>query len=178
MFKSIVSDARDWTLFGDKRLGEASSDCTGIVACGVCGNLLACSAVASYQSEPMASWLAHDRFWSSSSRFVPRLGRRPSHRYGNDPGPRQIKFLTHLLKYLKYAKKDRLIFKAYEGKRDHESYIAHLQLHFQCDADLGGNLDNGHSQTSYLGLYAGAALIKGVFRHQLLSQRSNRLHTR
>ena len=79
-------------------------------------------------------------------------------RYGNDPGPRHIKFLTHLLKYLKYAKKDRLIFKAYEGKRDHESYTAHLQLHFQCDADLGGNLDNGHSQTSYLG-YLGGDLI-------------------
>jgi hypothetical protein len=35
-------------------------------------------------------------------------------RYGNDPGPRHIKFLTHLLKYLKYSKKDRLIFKKYD----------------------------------------------------------------
>ena len=26
-----------------------------------------------------------------------------------------------------------------------------LQLYFQCDADLAGNLDNKHSQTSYLG---------------------------
>ena len=26
-----------------------------------------------------------------------------------------------------------------------------MQLHFQCDADLGGNRDNDHSQTSYLG---------------------------
>ena len=33
-----------------------------------------------------------------------------------------------------------------------------LQLHFQCDADLGGNLDNHHSQTSYLG-YLGKDLI-------------------
>jgi hypothetical protein len=30
MFKSIVADAREWTLFGNKRLGEASSDCTGV----------------------------------------------------------------------------------------------------------------------------------------------------
>jgi hypothetical protein len=33
-----------------------------------------------------------------------------------------------------------------------------LQLHFQCDADLGGNRDNLHSQTSYLG-YLGGSLI-------------------
>jgi hypothetical protein len=38
-------------------------------------------------------------------------------RYGNNPGPRYIEFLKHLLR-------------------------------FQCDADLGGNLDNKHSQTS------------------------------
>lgn len=31
-----------------------------------------------------------------------------------------------------------------------------MQLRFQCDADLGGNLDNGHSQTSYLGYFAGS----------------------
>jgi hypothetical protein len=48
-------------------------------------------------------------------------------RYGNDPGPRHIQFLTHLLKYLKYAKKDRLISKAYDGPCDHASYTAHLQ---------------------------------------------------
>jgi hypothetical protein len=52
---------------------------------------------------------------------------------------------------------DRLIFKKYDGKRDHTSYTAHLQLYFQCDADLGGNLDNDHSQTSYVG-YLGSDL--------------------
>jgi hypothetical protein len=30
-----------------------------------------------------------------------------------------------------------------------------MQLHFQCDADLGGNMGNDHSQTSYLGYLAG-----------------------
>ena len=33
-----------------------------------------------------------------------------------------------------------------------------LQLKFQCDADLGGNQDNGHSQTSYIG-YLGESVI-------------------
>jgi hypothetical protein len=33
-----------------------------------------------------------------------------------------------------------------------------LQLSFQCDADLAGNLDNYHSQTSYLG-YLGGQLL-------------------
>ena len=35
---------------------------------------------------------------------------------------------------------------------------AALQLSFQCDADLAGNLDNMHSQTSFLG-YLGSQLI-------------------
>jgi hypothetical protein len=30
MFKSIVADAGEWTLFGNKMLGEVSSDCTGV----------------------------------------------------------------------------------------------------------------------------------------------------
>ena len=30
-----------------------------------------------------------------------------------------------------------------------------MQLYFQCDADLGGNRDNDHSQASYLGYLAG-----------------------
>ena len=30
-----------------------------------------------------------------------------------------------------------------------------MQLHFQCDADLGGNRDNDHSQTCYLGYLEG-----------------------
>jgi hypothetical protein len=76
-------------------------------------------------------------------------------RYSNNPGPRHIVFLKHLLRYVKYAKKDRLVFKAHNGCKDINTMTAHLQLHFQCDADLGGNLDNNHSQTSYLGYLAG-----------------------
>jgi hypothetical protein len=30
-----------------------------------------------------------------------------------------------------------------------------MQLSFQWDADLGGNVDKGHSQTSYSGYFAG-----------------------
>ena len=33
-----------------------------------------------------------------------------------------------------------------------------LQLKFQCDADLGGNHDNHHSQTCYLGYLAGSLI--------------------
>lgn len=76
-------------------------------------------------------------------------------RYGNDPGPRHILFLKHLLRCVKYAKKDRLIFKAHTGPKDMKTMTALLQLSFQCDADYGGNLDNDHSQTSYLGYLAG-----------------------
>ena len=66
-------------------------------------------------------------------------------RYGNNPGPRHIEFLKYLLKYCKYAKLDRLKFPT-----DIKSMTQALQLQFRCDADLGGNQDNGHSQTSYI----------------------------
>ena len=79
-------------------------------------------------------------------------------RYGNNPGPRHIEFLKHLLKYCKYSKMDRLKFHTHDGPWDIETMTAILQLHFQCDADLGGNLDNGHSQTSYIG-YLGTSVI-------------------
>ena len=49
------------------------------------------------------------------------------------------------------------MFKTHDGPYDIKTITAKLQLKFQCDADLGGNLDNGHTQTSYryLGFLAG-----------------------
>ena len=72
-------------------------------------------------------------------------------RYGNNPGPRHIEFLKHLLKYCKYAKLDRLKFAAHDGPTDMKTMTQVLQLKFQFDTDLGGDQDNGHSQTSYIG---------------------------
>ena len=77
-------------------------------------------------------------------------------RYGSNPGPRHIEFLKHLLQYVKYTKKDRLKFRTHDGPTDIETMTKSLQLSFQCDADLGGNKDNLHSQTSYLGYLAGS----------------------
>jgi hypothetical protein len=79
-------------------------------------------------------------------------------RYGNNPGPRHIEFLQHLLRYAKYSKADRLKFHTHDGPYDIETMTPLLQLMFQCDADLGGNKDNGHSQTSYLGYLAGSLI--------------------
>ena len=79
-------------------------------------------------------------------------------RYGTNPGPRHIHFLKHLLRYCKYAKSDRLKFTTHNGPYDITTMTARLQLKFQCDADLGGNLDNFHSQTSYLGYLAGSLI--------------------
>ena len=75
-------------------------------------------------------------------------------RYCNNPGPRHIHFLKHLLKYVKYARLDRLKFHAHDGPKDIATMTAILQLRFQCDADLAGNKDNQHSQTSFLGYLA------------------------
>jgi Reverse transcriptase (RNA-dependent DNA polymerase) len=79
-------------------------------------------------------------------------------RYCNNPGPRHIEFLKHLLRYIKHTSKDRLMFCTQDGPTDLVTMTAALQLSFQCDADLAGNLDNKHSQTSYLG-YLGGQLI-------------------
>ena len=79
-------------------------------------------------------------------------------RYSNNPGPRHIAFLKHLMRYVKYSKDDRLIFRSHKGPKDIKTMTALLQLRFQCDADLGGNLDNCHSQTSYLGYLAGSLI--------------------
>jgi hypothetical protein len=76
-------------------------------------------------------------------------------RYGNNPGPRHIEFLKHLLRYAKYSKADRLMFRTHDGPTDLMTMTDLMQLRFQCDADLGGNLDNKHSQISYLGHLAG-----------------------
>ena len=37
-------------------------------------------------------------------------------RYGNNPGPRHIEFLKHLLRYAKYSKADRLMFRTHRPK--------------------------------------------------------------
>ena len=50
------------------------------------------------------------------------------------------------------------MFCTHNGPTDITTMTALLQLSFQCDADLAGNLDNMHSQTSYLG-YLGGQLI-------------------
>ena len=79
-------------------------------------------------------------------------------RYGNNPGPRHIMFLRHLLRYVRTSRTDRLIFKTHDGPYDINTMTSILQLYFQCDADLAGNIDNKHSQTSYLG-YLGDSLV-------------------
>ena len=82
-------------------------------------------------------------------------------RYCNNPGPRHIQHLKHLLRYIKYTKCDRLMFHRYTGPMDWKSILAHTQLRFKCDADLAGNLDNRHSQTSFIGYLAGDVICYG-----------------
>jgi hypothetical protein len=77
-------------------------------------------------------------------------------RCGNNPGPRHIEHLKHLVRYAKHSKDDRLKFRTHDGPTDTDTMTPLLQLRFQCDDDLGGNLDNRHSQNSYLGCFAGS----------------------
>ena len=79
-------------------------------------------------------------------------------RYGNNPGPRHIEFLVHLVKYVRSTKNDRLKFETHDGPMDIKTMTSLLQLRFQCDADLASNPDTLHSQTIYIG-YLGTSLI-------------------
>lgn len=79
-------------------------------------------------------------------------------RYCNNPGPRHIEFAKHLLRYVRTSKTDRLKFNTHDGPIDIDTMTSALQLKYQCDADLAGNLDTRHSQTSYIG-YLGDQVI-------------------
>ena len=57
-------------------------------------------------------------------------------RYNNNPGPRHIQYLKHLVRFVKYSKKDRLIFRTSDGPYDIQTMTDVLQLRFQCDADF------------------------------------------
>ena len=50
------------------------------------------------------------------------------------------------------------MFHTHDGPTDIGTMTKILQLRFQCDADLGGNLDNGHWQDSCIG-YLGKSMI-------------------
>ena len=79
-------------------------------------------------------------------------------RYGNNPGPRHIDFAKHLLRYVKNSKGDRIKFETHDGPRDIQTMTDLHQLRFQYDADLAGNPDNSHFQTSYLGCLGGSLI--------------------
>ena len=53
---------------------------------------------------------------------------------------------------------DRLMFHTHDGPTDIDTMTKILQLWFQCDADLGGNLDSGHSQTAYTGYLSNSVI--------------------
>ena len=75
-------------------------------------------------------------------------------RYCNDPGPRHIFFMKHLLAYMKGIRFDEIIFPSHAGPYDIETMTALLQVSFYVDSDLGGNKDSGRSQTCYIGFLA------------------------
>ena len=67
----------------------------------------------------------------------------------------QYEFFQHPLRYAKYSKADRLMFRIYDGPKVIKTMTDLMQFLFQCNADIGGNLDNKHLQTNCLGYLAG-----------------------
>ena len=72
-------------------------------------------------------------------------------RYCNNPGKRHVEFLMCLIRYCEYSKNDRLKYYGHKGPYDVETMKSLIQLRYQCDADLAGNLDNLHSTSSHIG---------------------------
>ena len=79
-------------------------------------------------------------------------------RFSNDPGPRHIFFLEHLLSFVKGARYDEVEFPSFDGPYDITTMTARLQSSWWTDADLGGNIDTGHSTTCFFGK-VGQAII-------------------
>ena len=72
-------------------------------------------------------------------------------RFSNDPGPRHIMWIKHLVAFVKGARFDEIVFPTHTGPYDITTMTARLQSAWWTDADLGGNIDNGHSYTCYIG---------------------------
>ena len=90
----------------------------------------------------------------------------------------RYEFIKHALRYAKYSKADRLMFRIYDCPKVIKTMTYLMQFLFQCDADLGDNLDNKHSQTNCLGylasiLYAGVVPIKSTLVVKVSSADSN-----
>ena len=63
-----------------------------------------------------------------------------------------IIIMNVLVQHSLYSKLDRLLqFHTYDELADSGTMLQVLRLRFQCDADLGDNQDNGHSQTAMCG---------------------------
>ena len=76
-------------------------------------------------------------------------------RYCNSPGKKHIEFMKHLLCYVTWTARDRPAFRAHPGPRTEQQIRDDVTLVFYADADLGGNPDNMHSQTSCIGYCCG-----------------------
>jgi hypothetical protein len=77
-------------------------------------------------------------------------------RYCNDPGPRHVFFLQHLIRYMKGIRFDIIVYPPHLGPYDIDTITPMLQVGFDVDANLGGNLDNGRSQQCYMGFIEGS----------------------
>ena len=86
-------------------------------------------------------------------------------KYCNNPGRRRVEFLLCLVKYCEYSKDDQLKFHTHPGLYDAEIMRPLTQAHFQCDADLAGNLDNSHSTSAHIG-YIGLSVVSFTSKTQ------------
>jgi hypothetical protein len=74
-------------------------------------------------------------------------------RFCNDPGPRHIFFLQHLLRFVKGVRFDMIVYQPHEGPYDIETMTDLLQVYFHIDSELGGNIDTGRAQTCWIGFF-------------------------
>jgi hypothetical protein len=74
-------------------------------------------------------------------------------RFCNDPGPRHIFFMKHLLCFVKGVRFDLIEYPPHKGPYDIVTMTKILQSYYHIDSDLAGNVDSGRSQTCYMGFF-------------------------
>ena len=90
-------------------------------------------------------------------------------RYCNDPGPRHIFFMKHLVRFLNGIRYDELVYPPHNGPFDIETMTELLQLKYYVDSDHAGDRDKLRSQSCYICYLSDCIISWNSTRQQSLS---------
>ncbi len=94
-------------------------------------------------------------------------------RYCNDPGPRHVFFMKHLIRYMNGIRFDEIVYSPHEGPYDIETMTALLQIEYYVDSDHAGDKDKLRSQSCFISFLAGCIISWNSTRQNSLSTGSS-----